>query len=341
MATVLVTGGTGYIGSHTVIQLQKAGYDVVIIDNLTNSKEVVIDRIESISGCRPVFVKADIRDTQTLESIFNKYSIFSVVHFAGLKSVGESAALPLKYYENNVSGTVNLCQVMARNDCKNIVFSSSATVYGVPSSVPVTEDFPTNPESPYGHSKLMVENILKDLQQSDLEWRVRILRYFNPIGAHSSGTLGEDPNDIPNNLLPFITQVAMGKLEKLLIFGNDYPTPDGTGIRDYIHVEDLASAHVKALAKIHVSNLPIVFNLGTGKGFSVMDVLKLFEKVTGKKVPYQITSRRPGDIAEYWADPTLAEQTLGWQAVRSLDAMLKDSWNWQQQNPHGYSTETV
>jgi UDP-glucose 4-epimerase len=333
---VLVTGGTGFIGSHTVIQLQQAGFEVVIIDNLSNSKPLVLDRIAAITGVRPEFHPIDIRDKAGLTELFQQQRFDSVIHFAGLKAVGESTQLPLKYYENNVAGTITLAQVMTEFGCKSIVFSSSATVYGDPARVPIKEDFPTHTTNPYGSSKLMVERILTDLQASDPEWKVVLLRYFNPIGAHKSGTLGEDPRDIPNNLLPYVTQVAVGKLQQLSVFGNDYPTHDGTGVRDYIHVEDLADAHVKAAQKLPELSGTRIYNLGTGQGYSVLDIVKTFEQVTGQKVNYTITNRRPGDIAECWADASLAFEELGWKATRGLEEMLTDAWRWQSQNPEGY-----
>ncbi|WP_144393566.1 UDP-glucose 4-epimerase GalE [Pleionea sediminis] len=338
MKSVLVTGGTGYIGSHTVIQLIEAGFEVVIIDNLSNSKEVVLDRVESITGVRPIFYPYDIRNFDALRELFDQYDFESVIHFAGLKAVGESTEIPLKYYDNNVSGTVTLCEAMAEAGCKNIVFSSSATVYGDPASVPILENFPTSTTNPYGSSKLMVENILQDLQASDPEWTVFLLRYFNPIGAHKSGTIGEDPRDIPNNLLPYVTQVAVGKLEQLAIFGDDYPTKDGTGVRDYIHVEDLASAHVKAAQQASNFKGTNIYNLGTGRGYSVLDIVKTFEEVTGQSVNYKISERRPGDIAECWADPSLVAKELGWKAHRELSEMLEDAWRWQSNNPNGYDS---
>ena len=336
MQTVLVTGGTGYIGSHTVIQLIAAGFKVVIIDNLSNSKELVLDRIEKLSGVRPDFYAYDIRNFDALRELFQQYKFSSVIHFAGLKAVGESTQLPLKYYDNNVAGTVTLCEVMAEAGCKNIVFSSSATVYGDPETVPITESFPTTTTNPYGSSKLMVENILTDLQSSDPEWTVVLLRYFNPIGAHKSGIIGEDPKDIPNNLLPYVTQVAVGKLQQLSVFGNDYPTKDGTGVRDYIHVEDLAAAHVSAAEKLDALSGTCIYNLGTGQGYSVLDIVNTFESVTGKAINYKITERRSGDIAECWADASLAKQQLGWSAKKGLQEMLEDAWRWQSNNPEGY-----
>ncbi|NVK88459.1 MAG: UDP-glucose 4-epimerase GalE [Gammaproteobacteria bacterium] len=337
MKYTLVTGGTGFIGSHTVIQLLAQERAVIILDNLSNSSRAVLPRISSLSKKEPLFVEGDIRDKALLESLFEQYEIESVVHFAGLKAVGESTEKPLMYYENNVWGTINLCQVMARFGCKSIVFSSSATVYGDPASVPIKEDFPTSTTNPYGASKLMVENILQDLQASDPKWKVILLRYFNPIGAHKSGQIGEDPADIPNNLLPYVTQVAVGKLAQLSVFGDDYPTHDGTGVRDYIHVEDLAAAHVCAVDKLTEFSGTKIFNLGTGTGYSVLDIVKTFEQVTGEKVPYSITQRRPGDIAECFADASLARTELGWHATRGLEEMLEDAWRWQSQNPNGYA----
>ncbi|WMS87269.1 UDP-glucose 4-epimerase GalE [Pleionea litopenaei] len=336
MSKVLVTGGTGYIGSHTVCQLLQQGHDVLILDNLSNSSLAVLERIEEITNQKPEFVEGDIRDKSLLNSIFSQHDIQSVVHFAGLKAVGESNEIPLTYYDNNVSGTITLCQVMAEHGCKSLVFSSSATVYGDPASVPITESFPTSTTNPYGASKLMVENILKDLQASDPAWTIVLLRYFNPVGAHQSGLIGEDPAGIPNNLLPYVTQVAVGKLAQLSVFGDDYPTPDGTGVRDYIHVEDLAAAHVNAVSRLENFSGTCTFNLGTGNGYSVLDIIKEFEAVTGKKVPYQVIERRAGDIAECWADPSLANRELEWKATRGLEEMLADAWRWQSQNPNGY-----
>jgi UDP-glucose 4-epimerase len=334
---ILLTGGAGYIGSHTCIEFLEAGHEVVILDNLYNSNEIVVDRIIEITGIKPKFVKGDIRNTEILDQVFTKNKIDAVIHFAGLKAVGESVEKPLFYYENNVAGTINLCQAMARHKVKTLVFSSSATVYGDPASVPINEDFPAGATTnPYGKSKFIIEEILKDLFTSDKSWKIALLRYFNPVGAHKSGKIGEDPNDIPNNLMPFITQVAVGKRDKLSVFGNDYPTPDGTGVRDYIHVLDLAAGHLKALEKI--SNKPglNIWNLGTGKGYSVLEVVKAFEKASGQKIPYQITPRRAGDIAECYADPKKALNELGWSAKHGIEEMCADSWNWQQKNPNGY-----
>ena len=334
---ILLTGGAGYIGSHTCIEFLEAGHEVVILDNLYNSNEIVVDKIIEITGIKPKFVKGDIRNTEILDQVFTKNKIDAVIHFAGLKAVGESVEKPLFYYENNVAGTINLCQAMARHKVKTLVFSSSATVYGDPASVPINEDFPAGATTnPYGKSKFIIEEILKDLFTSDKSWKIALLRYFNPVGAHKSGKIGEDPNDIPNNLMPFITQVAVGKRDKLSVFGNDYPTPDGTGVRDYIHVLDLAAGHLKALEKI--SNKPglNIWNLGTGKGYSVLEVVKAFEKASGQKIPYQITPRRAGDIAECYADPKKALNELGWSAKHGIEEMCADSWNWQQKNPNGY-----
>lgn len=321
---ILVTGGTGYIGSHTCVELIKAGHDVVIVDNLSNSKIEVLDYIKEITGYSCKFYKCDILDRIGLQKVFSENKIDSVIHFAGLKAVGESCAKPLLYYRNNISGTVILCEVMAEFGVKNIVFSSSATVYGVPKEVPLKEDFPLSTTNPYGSTKLMIEGILKDLYNADNEWNITVLRYFNPIGAHESGLIGEDPNGIPNNLMPYITKVASKQLPCLGVFGNDYPTPDGTGIRDYIHVVDLADGHVKAIN--HMSGYQ-VFNLGTGVGYSVLDLVNAFVKVNGVDVPYEIKSRRPGDIAENFADATKAKQILGWTAKYGIEDMCRSSWN--------------
>lgn len=331
---ILVTGGTGYIGSHTCVELLNEGYEVVIIDNLSNSSIEVIDRINKVTGKNVKFYEDDILNEITLRSIFENDNIDAVIHFAGFKSVNESVKNPLDYYHNNVTATLILCKVMTEYKVKNMVFSSSATVYGLPESVPITEDFPLKTTNPYGSTKLMLENILTDLYNSDNEWNISLLRYFNPIGAHKSGLIGEDPNGIPNNLLPYITQVAIGKREKLNIFGGDYDTKDGTGVRDYIHVLDLAQAHVKALNK-DIKNLNI-YNIGTGRGYSVIDLVKCFEKTTGKKVTYEITNRRIGDIAECYADPSKAEVELGWTAKNTIEDMCIDSWRWQISNPEGY-----
>lgn len=333
--TILVTGGAGYIGSHAAVELLNAGYGVVIVDNLVNSSPVVIDRIQAITGLDPIFHRADCRNRDALRQIFSSVEINSVIHFAGLKAVGESVAMPLAYYENNITATLALLEVMAEYGVKNIVFSSSATVYGNPPSLPIREDFPLQPANPYGQTKLMIEQILKDVQAADSGWHVVLLRYFNPGGAHASGLIGEDPLGIPNNLLPYVTQVAVGKLEFLRVFGNDYDTADGTGVRDYIHVVDLALGHLKAIEMI--DRLPLaVFNLGTGRGYSVLEVIRAFEQVSGRRIPCKIVDRRPGDIAACFADPALANDRLGWKADRDICDILADAWRWQAQNPRGY-----
>ena len=335
---VLVTGGSGFIGSHTVVELQEAGYEVVVIDNLSNSTEKSLKRVEQITGKSVKFYKLDIRDRKGLEELFEKESIDSCIHFAGLKAVGESVAKPWEYYENNISGTLVLLDVMRRHGVKNLIFSSSSTVYGDPDKVPVTEDCAVKKcTNPYGSTKSMQETILTDIQYADPEWNIVLLRYFNPIGAHKSGLIGEDPNGIPLNLLPYITQVAVGKLEKLRVFGNDYPTPDGTGVRDYIHVVDLAKGHVKALERIHDKCGLAVYNLGTGKGYSVLEIVKNFEEASGVKIPYEICERRPGDIAENYCDPSKAEREMGWKAEMGIREMCEDSWRWQKNNPNGYT----
>ena len=334
---ILVTGGAGYIGSHTVVELQNAGYDVVVLDNLSNASEKSLKRVEKITGKPVKFYEADIRDRNALEEIFNKEDIDSCIHFAGLKAVGESVAKPWEYYENNISGTLTLLDVMRKHDAKNIIFSSSATVYGDPAQIPITEECPKGQcTNPYGWTKSMLEQILTDIQKADPQWNVVLLRYFNPIGAHKSGTIGENPNGIPNNLMPYITQVAVGKLKELRVFGNDYDTPDGTGVRDYIHVVDLAKGHVKALKKLEDNSGLSIYNLGTGKGYSVLDIVKNFEKATGVKIPYVIKPRRPGDIATCYCDPTKAKEELGWEAQYGIEDMCADSWRWQKNNPNGY-----
>ena len=333
--TILVTGGTGYIGSHTVVQLLEAGAQVVILDNLCNSKREVINRIQNITARRPEFILGDIRDRATLRGLFNAHRIDAVIHFAGLKAVGQSVAEPLKYYDNNVSGSVVLFEEMARAGVKTLVFSSSATVYGDPHTVPIREDFPLGATNPYGQSKLMVEDILADLHEADPSWAVARLRYFNPVGAHVSGTIGEDPSGIPNNLMPFVAQVAVGKRAKLAVFGNDYPTPDGTGVRDYIHVDDLAAGHLAALNALQKPTL-LTVNLGTGRGYSVLEMIKAFEAASNNPVPYDIVARRPGDIAACYADPSLAKALLGWEAQHDIDRMCADTWRWQSKNPLGF-----
>lgn len=334
---ILVTGGLGYIGSHTCVQLIKAGLSPVVIDNLCNAKLEVLNRIERLTGVRPVFYQCDVRNEQQLAHIFSSHQFHSVIHFAGLKAVGESVENPLKYYDVNFNGTLVLMRCMQEANVKSLIFSSSATVYGEPSSLPITEEFPTgNTQSPYGTSKYMVERCLSDLFHSDPSWSLTVLRYFNPVGAHPSGLMGEDPQGIPNNLTPYITQVAVGKREKLVIYGNDYPTVDGTGVRDYIHVMDLADGHVAALQKVGNQAGLHCYNLGTGNGTSVLQMLHAFKKAVGKAIPYVIEPRRAGDIAEYWSTPEKAHHELGWQAERTLEDMATDSWRWQSNNPNGY-----
>ncbi|MCF7504144.1 UDP-glucose 4-epimerase GalE [Vibrio sp. L3-7] len=333
---ILVTGGTGYIGSHTCIQMIEAGITPIILDNLYNSKEMVLDRVKHVSGTKPVFYQGDIRDSAILQTIFAEHNIAGVIHFAGLKAVGESVEKPLMYYDNNVSGTLNLVSEMDKAGVKSIIFSSSATVYGDPASVPIREDFPTSATNPYGRSKLMVEECLTDFHKANPEWSITLLRYFNPVGAHESGLLGEDPQGIPNNLLPFVAQVAVGRRDRLGVFGNDYPTTDGTGVRDYIHVVDLADGHLAALNTVGSQQGLHVFNLGTGQGNSVLEMVAAFEQASQRAVPYQVLPRRAGDIAECWADPSYAEQVLGWKATRSLKTMVEDTWRWQSKNPEGY-----
>ena len=334
---ILVTGGAGFIGSHTVVELLDAGYEVVIADNLYNAKEMVVDRIEKISGKRPIFYKQDICDRAGLEAIFEKEQIEAVIHFAGYKAVGESTRMPIEYYRNNLDSTLTLCDVMRNHGCKKLVFSSSATVYGDPAFVPITEECPKGiTTNPYGETKSMQERILTDIWRADNEWRVMLLRYFNPIGAHVSGLIGEDPKGIPNNLLPYVAQVASGKLEMVHVFGNDYDTPDGTGVRDYIHVVDLAKGHVKALEGMQKHRGENVFNLGTGIGYSVLDIIRAFSEACGKELPYVIDPRRPGDIATCYSDPSKAREILGWSAEKNLQDMCTDAWRWQSNNPDGY-----
>ncbi len=333
---VLVTGGAGYIGSHTCIELLQAGHSVTVVDDFSNSKYESLKRVQDITGKTVEFVELNVLDRDALCKVFSEGNFDSVIHFAAFKAVGESVAKPLEYYHNNITGTLVLCDVMREFGVKNIVFSSSATVYGDPASTPITEDFPTSATNPYGQTKLMMEQILSDLQHAQPEMNVCLLRYFNPTGAHETGLIGEDPNGIPNNLFPFITQVAVGKREFLSIFGGDYPTVDGTGVRDYIHVVDLANGHLKALEKLQSNPGLVIYNLGTGCGYSVIEAVKAFEKATGREVPYKIVDRRPGDIAECWADPAKATEELGWKATRGIDEMCRDAWKWQSQNPNGY-----
>ncbi len=337
MGKILVTGGAGFIGSHTVVELQEAGKDVVVLDNLSNSSEKSLERVEEITGKKVPFYKADILDRDALEEIFSKEDIYAVIHFAGLKAVGESVQKPWEYYENNIAGTLTLTDVMRKHGCKNIIFSSSATVYGNPAFIPITEECPKGQcTNPYGWTKSMLEQILSDIQKADNEWNVILLRYFNPIGAHKSGLIGENPSGIPNNLMPYITQVAVGKRDHLNVFGNDYDTHDGTGVRDYIHVVDLAQGHVKALKKIEENAGLKIYNLGTGHGYSVLDIVKNFEEATGVKIPYEIQGRRPGDIATCYADASLAKKELGWEAKYGIREMCEDSWRWQKNNPEGF-----
>ncbi len=333
---ILITGGAGYIGSHTCIELKKAGYDMVIVDNLSNSKEESLKRIEKIMGCSVPFYKADILDRAALQEIFRKHNIEAVIHFAGLKAVGESVQIPLKYYENNIAGTVVLLEVMAEFGVKKIVFSSSATVYGAAEEVPLKENMPLGATNPYGKTKLYIEEIMRDLYVSDKTWSICLLRYFNPIGAHESGTIGEDPQGIPNNIMPYISQVAIGKLPHLNVFGNDYDTADGTGVRDYIHVVDLAKGHVKAVNWVLNNTGCDPINLGTGNGYSVLQLVHAFEKACGKEIPFKFTDRRPGDLAEVYADPSKAKAVLGWEAEYDLERMCQDVWRWQSSNPNGY-----
>jgi UDP-glucose 4-epimerase len=334
---IIVTGGAGYIGSHTCLELLNAGHHVTVIDNLCNSSAESLRRVEQLTGKTPAFFHTDLLDIDALDRIFDLCDdAGAVIHFAGLKAVGESVEHPLLYYRNNIVGTINLCEVMEKYGVKNIVFSSSATVYGDPATVPIREDAPLSCTNPYGRTKLFIEDMLRDLHRADPSWNIALLRYFNPIGAHASGEIGEDPADIPNNLVPYIAKVAVGRLEQLSIFGGDYPTPDGTGVRDYIHVVDLALGHIRAVEKISRNSGLVTYNLGTGHGYSVLDVIKAFAKASGKEINHTIVQRRPGDIACCYADPTLAERELGWKAERGLEQMCRDSWNWQAKNPDGY-----
>lgn len=334
---ILVTGGAGYIGSHTVVSLLDQGYGVVVLDNFCNSYPESIRRIEQITGVDLEIVKADVRDENALQETFNKHEFDAVIHFAGLKAVGESVEHPLRYYQNNIQGALTLLNVMNRNDCKQLVFSSSATVYGDPNSVPIDESHSLNATNPYGQSKLMIENVLRDLSSSDPDWQASILRYFNPVAAHSSGLIGEDPNGIPNNLMPYVSQVGIGRLECLSIYGDDYNTPDGTGVRDYIHVVDLANAHIKALQALSLKHGCQAYNIGTGRGYSVLEMMRAFERVCGQTIKYEVVPRRAGDIASCYADTRKSAQALGWTAEHDLEDMMRDLWRWQSQNPNGYN----
>ncbi len=334
---VLVTGGAGYIGSHICVELLAAGHDVVVVDNLRNSKVAALARVREISGCTPPFVQADLRDEGALKALFQDFAFDAVIHFAGLKAVGESTQIPLEYYDNNVHGTLCLCRAMAAAGVKRLVFSSSATVYGDPATVPIREDFPLSATNPYGRTKLFVEEILRDQERADGDWSIALLRYFNPVGAHPSGRIGEDPSGIPNNLMPFIAQVAVGKLAELKVFGDDYDTADGTGVRDYIHVVDLARGHLAALERLTAGPGVVTYNLGTGRGYSVLEVVRAFAAAAARDIPYRIVARRPGDIAACYADPRLAAAELGWCAERGLEDMVRDHWRWQRGNPDGYA----
>ena len=336
---ILTTGGAGYIGSHTCLELLQEGYDVAVVDNLSNGKEESLKRVQRITGRSLFFHKVDLLDKAALTSFFRSQEIDAVIHFAGLKAVGESTEIPLRYYHNNVTGTLILLEVMKEFGVKTIVFSSSATVYGDPQKVPITEDFPLSPTNPYGRTKFMIEEILRDVHAADSDWQIALLRYFNPVGAHESGQIGEDPNGIPNNLFPYMAQVAVGKLKELSVFGNDYPTPDGTGVRDYIHVVELARGHLKALEKLRTKPGLVTFNLGTGHGYSVLEAIEAFSKACGKPVPHKIVGRRPGDVATCYADPSLARRELGWEATRGLEEMCADAWRWQASNPFGFATK--
>ncbi len=333
---ILVTGGAGYIGSHTVLELLNGGHEVAIVDNLCNSKQEAVRRVEELAGRAVAFHKVDLLDRPALEAVFASARFDAVIHFAGLKAVGESVGIPLRYYHNNLTGTFYLCEVMAAAGCKNLVFSSSATVYGDPASVPIREDFPLSATNPYGRTKLYLEQVLRDLHASDPAFNIALLRYFNPVGAHPSGRIGEDPNGIPNNLVPYIAQVAVGKLKELSVYGGDYPTPDGTGVRDYIHVLDLAAGHVRALEKLCENPGVVTYNLGTGRGYSVLEMISAFEQASGCKVPYRMAPRRAGDVAACYAEPAKAQAELGWSTRYGIEAMCADTWRWQSQNPAGY-----
>jgi UDP-glucose 4-epimerase len=336
-ATILLTGATGYIGSHTWLALQAAGYSVVGIDDFSNSSPEVLNRLQRLSGKAPAFERIDVCDGQALARLFDAHRIDAVVHFAAFKSVGESTRSPLAYYANNIGGLVTLCQTMQAHDCRTLVFSSSATVYGAPQRLPIREDAPLSAVNPYGATKLMGENILRDVERADASWSIAYLRYFNPVGAHDSGLIGEDPKGLPNNLMPYVARVAGGQLERLQIFGNDYDTPDGTGVRDYIHVADLAEGHAAALRHLFQRDRSLTVNLGTGRGYSVLELIRAYEGASGQKVPFEVVARRPGDVAACYADATLAREALGWEATRDLTMMCVDSWRWQRLNPNGYS----
>ncbi len=339
MKKILVTGGTGFIGSHTVVSLIERGYHPVIIDNLDNSCRTVLDRVERICKVRPTFIEADVRDASALDAIFSEHDFECVIHFSGLKAVGESVEKPMRYYSNNVEGSIALLKAMRKHECWKLVFSSSSTVYGDPEQVPITESAKLSVTNPYGQTKLMVENILRDLSHADQRWKFTLLRYFNPVGAHESGLIGEDPNGIPNNLMPYIAQVAVGRLESLRVWGNDYDTPDGTGVRDYIHVVDLAEAHINALEHFKPSHGCRAYNIGTGEGYSVLDMVKAFEQASGQRVPYSIEARRAGDVATSYADAGLSAKEIGWAAQRGLAEIMRDQWNWQHNNPNGYTEQ--
>lgn len=333
---ILVTGGAGYIGSHTVVALLESGYDVSVVDNLSNSKEAALERVREITGNAVEFHRADLLDRIALAAVFAAVPVDAVIHLAGLKSVSESVEMPLRYYHNNLTGTLVLCSVMAEAGCRNLVFSSSATVYCEPKTVPIPEDSPLSATNPYGRSKLMIEQMLSDFHSADPKWNIALLRYFNPVGAHPSGRIGEDPNGIPNNLMPYLAQVAVGRLPEFSVFGNDYPTPDGTGVRDYIHVTDLATGHLQALDKLGSNPGLVVYNLGTGRGYSVLEMIASFERASGRKIPFRIAARRSGDIAVCYADPSKAKAELGWEARCGSDEMCADTWRWQSNNPNGY-----
>lgn len=336
-STILVTGGAGYIGSHTCLELLNSGYEVIAVDNLVNSRRESLERVQQITGKQVTFYEVDVCNEAELEPIFEKHAISGVIHFAALKAVGESVAKPIEYYRNNLDSLLVVLDVMRRRGVKQFVFSSSATVYGVPERSPIDESFPLSATNPYGQSKVIAEQILRDVAIADPSWRIAVLRYFNPVGAHESGLIGEDPAGIPNNLMPYVAQVAVGKLEKLRVFGNDYPTPDGTGVRDYIHVVDLARGHLAALDTLAKRDAGFVVNLGTGRGYSVLEVVKAFEAASGRPVPYEIVARRPGDIAECYADPALAQKLLGWEARFGIERMCQDHWRWQEKNPRGFA----